>query len=210
MKNITNHVSSKFGLITVLSQWVDKENRYRLMGLCKCDCGEEKVVRIAHLVSGVIISCGCYGTYRRRSLSKRHGHSGTLQHHSWKGMRARCKNTKNTSYKDYGGRGIKVCDRWMSYDNFIADMGEPPSPQHSIERINNNGNYEPSNCRWATKKEQANNRRKRIDAKEITYNGVTKSIPEWAKISNLTYQIISRRLNEGWDVETILTKPRIG
>jgi hypothetical protein len=160
VKNVVNHLGKKYGKLTVLYQWVG--DKYRLYAYCRCDCGVEKKVRISHMVQGATLSCGCVSIQRMKNLNLTHGHSGTLQHHSWKGMKRRCMNPKNPGYKDYGERGITVCDRWLrSYDNFIADMGLPPSPKHSIDRINNSGNYEPSNCRWATAKQQSNNRRPR-------------------------------------------------
>jgi hypothetical protein len=126
---------------------------------------------------------------------------------AWTRMKTRCLNPGHPAFKDYGGRGITVCERWMTFENFIADMGRRPSNKHSIDRINNDGNYEPSNCRWATRKEQANNRR---SSRFLTFEGRTLSCSEWCiELSdlNLTSQHIYQRLQMGWSPERILTTP---
>lgn len=130
---------------------------------CLCDCGKHITVYAHNLASGCTSSCGClqrearaaratHGQYRNNSVSP--------EIKAWEKMRERCLNPKDISYKNYGGRGITVCKRWLSFDNFLSDMGKRPSPKHSLDRINNDGIYEPSNCRWATRTEQNRNRRK--------------------------------------------------
>ncbi len=114
-------------------------------------------------------------------------------------MKQRCYNPKNLAYKNYGGRGIKVCDRWLeNFDNFYQDMGNKPSIQHTIERIDNDGNYEPKNCRWATKQEQVNNCRSNIN---ITYNGKTQNLTQWSKELNIKFIKLYKRLKRDWSVE---------
>jgi len=145
----------------------------------------------------------------------KHGQHGTLAYHSWQAMKGRCYNPNNNRYQYYGARGIKVCDRWFdSYLNFVEDMGHPPTDKHSIDRIDNNGNYEPLNCRWSTPKEQANNRRRmkkpkaHKDAIRLTCYGVSKTITEWLKESSVTKNVIRDRLKKGFSHEDAIFKPR--
>jgi hypothetical protein len=121
---------------------------------CQCDCGIIKPVYAAQVYNGNTISCGCYNRDIKRAQKTTHGRSGTSEYSTWEGMLNRCQRTTCFAYDRYGGRGIQVCDRWKVFENFFADMGERPSPKHTLHRIYNDGNYEPSNCRWVTRKEQ--------------------------------------------------------
>jgi hypothetical protein len=128
-----------------------------------------------------------------------------LEYKSWNGLRERCHNKKHRKYPRYGGRGIEVCERWNKFENFIADMGRKPSAEYTLDRIDLNGNYEPSNCRWTTQKTQANNR---STNHPITINGITRNILEWAQEKGINHQTISQRIHVyGWSPEKAVTKP---
>lgn len=155
-------VGTKFHRLTVIS-FVEMIGSHSYW-VCRCDCGKEKIVRKTSLTSGHTKSCGCLQREKfieqTVRLSTTHGKRHSKEYNSWRGMVQRCTNQKQEKYAIYGARGIKVCGRWLKFENFYEDMGDKPSPKHSIERINNEGNYEPSNCKWATAVEQMNNTRR--------------------------------------------------
>ena len=159
---------------------------------CRCECGSVVIVQGANLRSGNSRSCskacGC----------TRHGHSRvgrlTPEYHCWQAMRQRCCNADDKAYRNYGGRGIRVCERWKeSFERFLADMGPRPSPNHSIDRIDNDGDYKPSNCRWAVKIAQDNNRRTNHF---VTHDGKTKTVAQWAKCLGIGYGVLYHRLSK--------------
>lgn len=136
---------------------------------------------------------------------ERHNASYTPEYYAWENMIARCNYKSYKNYSDYGGRGIKVCDRWRnSFNNFYEDMGKRPSSKHSLDRKNTNGDYSPDNCRWATSTEQLINRR---IAHNLTYNGKTQIVSEWAKELGISQFTLRARIRYGWSVERILGTP---
>ena len=141
-------------------------------------------------------------------FTKKHGEGNvgqtTPEYKTWVALRSRCLSNTNRSYPQYGGRGITVCARWNSYENFLHDMGRKPSPRHSIDRIDNNGNYEPSNCKWSTKKEQASNRR---NSHFVLVNNKKMTVSEFARSMKINPQTLEARLKKGWTVERIMNTP---
>jgi len=201
-------VGKKFG------RWIVIEIAYKINGYlylkCECTCGSIRNVIIYSLLNGRSRSCGCWKKEERKNR-KTHRMSGTRFFRIWCEARSRCSKDYDDGYKDYGGRGIKVCERWLKFENFKDDMyqsylkhvKEFGEKNTSIDRKNNDGNYELSNCRWATWKEQANNKRNNY---LITYNDQTKNITQWANILNIPKNTLHNRIVRKWSIERAMTK----
>lgn len=200
VKDITGQ---QFGRLTVLYR-LHNNHKKDAYWLCVCDCGNLKEVRLDHLQNGNSKSCGCLAKEITSKRSVKHKQCNTRLYKIWGSMKRRCYNVKDKRYTDYGGRGIAVCSEWrndfMSFYNW--SMANGYNDNLTIDRIDVNGNYEPSNCRWATHKQQARNRR---NNKLYTLNGVTKCLAEWCEILGLNYHTINVRINvHNWSIEKAL------
>lgn len=204
--NRINMKGMRYGRIVAIQE-CGKASSGDLKWLFECDCGNEFIANGYYARSGKVISCPKCSSERVKQASVKHGKSNSPEFSTWTDIQTRCYNKNSSAYKDYGGRGIVVCGRWLeSFDNFLSDMGEKPSKLHSIDRINNNGNYEPNNCRWATIETQANNKR---NNRKLTINGVTKNMSEWAKECNISSTAILLRLRKGLSGEDLIAKSQI-
>jgi len=199
VSKIANVPGQRFGLLTIIKR-VANNKWGRACWLCLCDCGNEVISSSDDLNRGDTKSCGCtrilHGHNRRTNKSQ--------SYRAWDSMIQRCTNSKNKSYHRYGGRGITVCQRWMQFEYFIQDMGEPPTDGYTLDKIDNNDNYYKENCRWATMKEQARNRR---NNKMLSHKGTTMCLTAWAEKLGVRKDILSWRLNYGWSTEKTLTTP---
>ena len=206
--NLVDITGNRYGRLVVGSY------RLREGWECVCDCGNTTIATGTNLRGGKNLSCGCQRsevTVARNIAGTKHGCSSTTKRDAtseygiWAGIKSRCNNSNDSRFKYYGARGIKVCDRWSeSFENFMTDMGLRPTNRHTIDRKNVNGNYEPSNCEWATYTVQGRNRRNNT---LITFRGDTKCLAEWSEITGYSSFNIIWRIKKGWTVEAALTTP---
>jgi hypothetical protein len=205
---IKDLTGQRFGRLAVIR--LDGRKHGKATWLCRCDCGADRPgVYGNSLVKGSTTSCGCA---RRETCSRRmkrinttHGMTYSPEFNTWSSMLDRCQRPNHKSYPQYGGRGITVCERWAkSFADFYADMGPRPSPNHSIDRIDNDGPYAPGNCRWATRDVQAGNTGCNH---HLTFRGRTMILADWARETGLSREVLTYRLSRGWSVEKALTAP---
>jgi len=171
--------------------------------LCRCDCGREVTVSAPSLRQGDTKSCGCYHSERVIESHATHRMSNSQMYKTWRTMKARCENPAATGYSRYGGRGIYVCERWQSFQNFYADMGDAP-PGMTLERIDNDGPYCPENVRWASRKEQVRNTRRTV---LVAHNGQTRTLSEWCEDLGIDRHLAYDRLKRGWASERVFANP---
>lgn len=204
MSKAVNLIKRRFNRLVVLqqsgrNQWGD------IKWLCSCDCGNEIITLGKYLKNNDTKSCGCLNIEKIIERSTKHGHAKRKKNSKtyliWKSMHQRCENPNNKDYKNYGGRGITVCEEWLKFENFLEDMGEAPKGLQ-IDRINNNGDYCKENCRWATRKEQARNKR---NNHYETYNNETKCLPIWSEEFGINYSTLKSRLRRGSSMEEAIT-----
>lgn len=198
----------KFGRLFVVRK-IGENNRGNYLWLCRCDCGNETVVVGTNLKSGNTKSCKCLQKYTNIKRSTFHGHRSvnntTGTYRSWQMMKNRCLNRKDVQWNDYGGRGIKVCKRWVKFENFLKDMGEKSSPEYQIDRINNDGNYYKSNCRWTTCKVNSRNKRNNYF---INLKGKQITLAELAEQTGINRSTLKYRIDKlKWPIEKVITRP---
>lgn len=197
MSRIIDETGNRYGILTVIKR-VGSDRFGQLRWECVCDCGNTTIVSGGNLRRGLVNSCGCRG-----QNTEKHSKTNTRLYRIWAGMKGRCKNSNLPAYKDYGGRGITVCDEWdnsfVTFEKWALKNGYDESL--TIDRVDNDGGYCPANCRWATRIEQSRNRRSR---KTIAYNGESLSVVEWAEIVGINPHTIYERLRQGWTVKDAL------
>lgn len=194
-----NHIGKTYFRLTV-SEYCGKTSQDGdHLWRCECECGNVVVVQAKNLFHTYypVKSCGCLYKETRHSAKATHGLSRTPEYAVWLDMRRRCSNPNSTNYSNYGGRGITVCERWLDFTNFFADMGQRPTAKHEIDRRDNDGNYEPDNCYWATRYEQSIHKR---STRWVEYNGERLALVEWCRRLNIPYSRTQLRLNKGLSV----------
>lgn len=200
MPRIVDMRGLKFGRLEVIEE-VGRDNAGNKTWLCRCECGNEKVITGGNIRAGHSLSCGCFRLEQLRKKVTRHGMRHTRVYNVWLCLIQRCTNPLNPAYGNYGGRGIQVCDKWRDFPSFYADMGDVPEGMQ-IDRIDVNGNYEPGNCRWLNKKGQSRNKR---TTRILTYQGKSQSLADWSEELGINYFVLHSRLRRGWSDERTLS-----
>lgn len=201
---IRNLSGQKFGRYTVIKLHDKRANRGQTLWVCRCDCGNERLVMSQNLTRGNSKSCGCLCRENTSKANSTHRLTKHPAYKSWLSMRKRCYGNDPHAYKYYGSRGIKMCERWNKFENFWEDMNSTWKDGLEIDRIDNDGNYCPENCRWATRKEQVRNTR---FTHWVEFKGQRKSVAEWSEITGIPYGTLHSRVYTGWTGERALTQP---
>jgi hypothetical protein len=195
-----NITGKRFGRLTVTA-YAGKRGQLSYWK-CACDCGTNTIVFVSNLTSGHTQSCGCLQVENTIKARSKHKGYRSSEYGTWSALKSRCTNPNDKGFAYYGARGIKVCQRWMDdFANFLADMGERPSPKHQLDRIDNDKDYEPNNCRWVTRQVQLSNTRRNVF---LTYDGRTMTVSAWARERGIKRTTIEARLRRGWPVDQSL------
>ncbi len=220
MPNPIDMAGQRYGRLLVIEQAPEYTSprtigrrRLRRRWTCQCDCGNTITAFADNLRSGHTISCGCFRQETSAKLNYSHGHTSkgkSIEYRCWRNMKVRCGMTAyvnkpdSRNFRGYEGRGFTMCKRWLKFKSFLADMGPAPGPGYSIERKNNNAGYKPSNCTWLPMRDQGKNTRTNV---KLTFKGETKILADWARILNIKYTTLGRRIRAGWPVKRALTTP---
>lgn len=203
----TDLSGARYGRLTVVAKAAEKRGRHTAW-ICRCDCGAETVVSRHSLTSGNTNSCGCYNKDINAARFLKHGQHRNPAYHCWQAVKNRCLRPGSAGYEDYGGRGITMCPEWRDdFAAFLRDMGPRPSRRHSVDRIDNDGDYEPSNCRWATQSEQNLNQRRTVF---VEVSGELATVHELAAAAGLPSNLVKRRLRRGLSLQRALDPKRYG
>jgi hypothetical protein len=208
MPKMVDLTGQTFARLTVV-RLSERRGGKRTMWACTCECGGTATVESQDLRSGNTKSCGCLRSETSRlcgQWTRKHGRTRTPEYRSWRLMKDRCYNPKKDNYERYGGRGIKVCERWRSdFPAFLADMGLKPAPEYTLDRWpDKDGDYTPANCRWAKPTQQQNNLRNNV---MLTARGKTQTVSQWAREVGLEAGVLHYRVRKGWPAERALTEP---
>lgn len=195
-------INKRYGRLLVKT-FAGRNESGNLKWNCICSCGARKVVTTSNLLGGTCPSCGCYKQDILIQRNTIHGKSHLPEHGIWVGMRTRCSAPACSCWSGYGGRGIKVCKRWESFENFYLDMGPRPTSEHTLERVDNNGNYSPTNCIWATRKVQGRNKR---NVPKFKCQGRECSVAEWAEITGIHPETLRKRVRR-WGIQRAISAP---
>lgn len=207
MSHAINLINKTFGQLLVISP-DGKSSSGCSLWKCKCDCGNYTAVIHSRLVNGNTKSCGCLQRKTASEINTTHGHTKkqkwSKQYRTWINISQRCTNPNQGNYHLYGGRGITMCERWRKFENFLDDMGKPPTARHQIDRINNNEGYSPTNCRWATPEQNGRNKR---NNHILTWNGMSKCLSQWSEEFCIPYCTLRMRIRRDWSIQKALTTP---
>lgn len=204
-KNLIGH---NFGRLAVLGKSENRNKECRRLWICSCSCGNLVCVDTKSLTTGSTTSCGCYRREKHKRLITKHGESKSKLYYVWNDMKSRCTDTNADQYKDYGGRGISVCDEWKSSYEAFRDwaIGSGYVDGLTLDRIDVNGDYNQSNCRWVNMKTQSNNKR---NNRVVKYNGQSHTISEWSELTGIRKETLLYRINAGWDIHEAMTRKPI-